>query len=350
MCGIISVIDRSGSSMDGGAIKKALAQMNERGNGEGAGYAVYGAYPDYKDYYALHVFYDNPAESKSAVEAILEQWGHIEHSEEIPTYEQSRLKRTQIPWRYFFRPDASLISGGISNEKDAVIRIINTVNTTVNGALIFSSGKDVGIFKASGWPEEVADFYRIEDYEGYIWLGHNRYPTNTGGWWGGAHPFNLLDCSVVHNGEITSYGTNVRYIESFGYKCTMLTDTEVVAYLLDLLGRKHELPVDLAVKALAPPFWDEIDGMDISKKELYTALRMAYGSALMNGPFAIVVANSDSIMGFTDRIKLRPMVAAEYGDRMYISSEEAPIRIMEPVLDSVWMPSAGEPVIGRLRR
>jgi len=350
MCGIISVIDRSGSSMDGGAIKKALAQMNERGNGEGAGYAVYGAYPDYKEYYALHVFYDNLEESKTAVEEILEKWGHIEHSEEIPTYEQSRLKKIQTPWRYFFRPDASLISGGISGEKDAVIRIINTVNTSVEGALIFSSGKNVGIFKASGWPEEVADFYRIEDYEGYIWLGHNRYPTNTGGWWGGAHPFNLLDCSVIHNGEITSYGTNARYIESFGYKCTMLTDTEVVAYLLDLLGRKHELPADLAVKALAPPFWDEIDRMDVSKKELYTALRMAYGSALMNGPFAIVVANTDSIMGFTDRIKLRPMVAAEYGDRMYISSEEAAIRTMEPVLDSVWMPAAGEPVIGRLKR
>jgi predicted glutamine amidotransferase len=104
-----------------------------------------------------------------------------------------------------------------------------------------------------GFWEEVADFYRIEEYQGYLWLGHNRYPTNTPGWWGGAHPFSLLGWSVVHNGEITSYGTNQRYIESYGYNCTMYTDTEVVAYLFDLLVRKHGLSEELAVRALAPP-------------------------------------------------------------------------------------------------
>ena len=46
-------------------------------------------------------------------------------------------------------------------------------------ALIFSSGKNLGVFEAAGWPEDVANFYRIEDYKGYLWLAHNRYPTNT---------------------------------------------------------------------------------------------------------------------------------------------------------------------------
>ncbi|MBN2733877.1 MAG: glutamine amidotransferase family protein [Methanomicrobiaceae archaeon] len=350
MCGIISVIDRSKNYMDGGAIKNALALMNERGSGEGAGYAVYGAYPDYKDYYALHVFYDNIVEPKEAVEELLEKWGKIEYAEEIPTYEQDRLRKQHIPWRYFFKPDIRLLAGTCSPEEDAIINIVNKVNTEIKGALIFSSGKDIGVFKASGWPEDVANFYRIEDYEGYIWMGHNRYPTNTSGWWGGAHPFNLLNWSVIHNGEITSYGTNRRYIESFGYKCTMKTDTEVVAYLADLLGRRHELPEELSVKALAPPFWDDIDRMSENERDLHTALRMAYGGALMNGPFAIVIAKPEGIVGFTDRIKLRPMIAAESGDRLYISSEEAAIRTMEQNLDRVWMPSAGEPVIGMVRR
>jgi glutamate synthase domain-containing protein 1 len=157
-----------------------------------------------------------------------------------------------------------------------------------------SSGKNLGVFKASGWPEEVADLYRIQDYKGYIWLAHNRYPTNTAGWWGGAHPFNLLDWSVVHNGEITSYGTNQRYIESYGYKCTMYTDTEVVAYLVDLLVRKHGLSETMAVRALAPPFWDEIDRMPTKKQELNRAIRLTYGPALMNGPFAICIANEQT--------------------------------------------------------
>ncbi len=182
------------------------------------------------------------------------------------------------------------------------------VNSEKNGALIFSSGKNLGVFKAAGWPEEVADFYRIQDYKGYLWLAHNRYPTNTAGWWGGAHPFNLLNWSVVHNGEITSYGTNRRYIESYGYKCTMYTDTEVVAYLVDLLVRKHGLSEKMAVRALAPPFWEEIDRMPAKEQELNRAIRLTYGSALMNGPFAICVANEHSLVGFTDRIKLRPLV------------------------------------------
>ena len=66
------------------------------------------------------------------------------------------------------------------------------------------------------------------------WTAHGRYPTNTPGWWGGAHPFALLDYSIVHNGEISSYDANRRYIEMFGYKCTLQTDTEVITYILGL--------------------------------------------------------------------------------------------------------------------
>ena len=349
MCGIIGVMDRGREEMDGTQIRRALAQMNERGSGEGAGYAVYGCYPEYRDCYALHVFFDNIHENKQAVDDLLGQWGRIVHEGQIPTYDQPNLRKIHAPWRYFFKPEKSLMSWSPSPEDDIVTHVVMRINTDHRGALVISSGKNMGVFKASGWPEEVADFYRIQDYRGYLWLGHNRYPTNTPGWWGGAHPFNLLGWSVVHNGEITSYGTNQRYIQSYGYHCTMFTDTEVVAYLIDLLVRKHRLPEEMAVRALAPPFWDEIDEMGERERKLNTALRLTYGPALMNGPFAIVVANPGMMMGFTDRIKLRPLVAGECGDRLYISSEEAAIRRMEPGVERTWMPKAGEPVIGRVK-
>jgi glutamate synthase domain-containing protein 1 len=348
MCGIIGVIDRGKTAMDGSHIKKALSMMDERGSGEGAGYAVYGVYPEFKDYYALHVFFDKIHEDKGHFEQTIESWGKIIHDEEIPTYEQPSLRKIHTPWRYFFKPDRRLMAWSSSPEEDIIRYLVMKVNTERKGALIFSSGKNVGVFKASGWPEDVANFYRIGEYEGYIWLGHNRYPTNTPGWWGGAHPFNLLDWSVVHNGEITSYGTNRRYIESYGYYCTMYTDTEVVAYLIDLLVRKHGLPEELAVRALAPPFWDEIDRMVPEERQLNTAIRLTYGSALMNGPFAIAVARHDMLLGITDRIKLRPLVAGEHGDRLFISSEEAAIRRMDPEVDTIYLPRAGEPVIGRV--
>jgi glutamate synthase domain-containing protein 1 len=72
--------------------------------------------------------------------------------------------------------------------EEIVTELVMRVNTSIDGALVFSSGRNLGVFKAAGWPEEVADFYRIEEYEGHCWLAHNRYPTNTPGWWGGAHP------------------------------------------------------------------------------------------------------------------------------------------------------------------
>ena len=333
--------------MNGANIRDALALMDERGNGEGAGYVAYGIYPEYRDEYALHVFFDDLTENKPRLDAELQKWGEIVHDEEIPTYE-SRVRKVHTPWRYFFRPDQQLARESSITPDEIVMNLVMRVNVEGKGILIFSSGKNLGVFKASGWPEDVADLYRIQDYNGYLWLAHNRYPTNTAGWWGGAHPFNLLGWSVVHNGEITSYGTNQRYIQSFGYQCTMFTDTEVVAYLIDLLVRKHGLSVKMAVRALAPPFWDEIDAMPEKERELNQAIRLTYQSALMNGPFAICLANAESLIGFTDRIKLRPLVTGEHGSRMYISSEEAAIRRIEPEITGVHMPKAGEPVIGRV--
>ena len=45
-----------------------------------------------------------------------------------------------------------------------------------SGAYVFSSGKNMGVFKAVGYPEDVGEFYRLEEYEGYCWTAHGRYP------------------------------------------------------------------------------------------------------------------------------------------------------------------------------
>ncbi|MCK9308430.1 MAG: glutamine amidotransferase family protein [Methanoculleus sp.] len=349
MCGIFGVMDKRRQLMDGSSIRQALSMMNERGSGEGAGYVAYGIYPDYRDCYALHVLLDNTCESKAVVDATLEQWGAIEHDEAIPTYNQPNLRTACTPWRYFFKPDASLaVPGSASPEKDIITNLVMQINAAPNGAEIISSGKNVGVFKASGWPEDVADYYRIQDYEGYIWLAHNRYATSSPEKWERPDPFNLHDWSVVENGKTTTYGTNRRYVESLGYQCSMSTDSEVIACLIDLLVRRHGLDINLAIRALAPPYWEDIDRMPEAEQKLNRALRFAYGSATMNGPFTVVAANPDMMVGFTDRGKLRPMVVGECADRLYIASEETAIRVMEPKVESITRPAAGEPVIGRV--
>jgi glutamate synthase domain-containing protein 1 len=204
----------------------------------------------------------------------------------------------------------------------------------------------MGVFKATGLPRHVAALFKISEYKAYMWTVHGRFPTNTQGWWGGAHPFNILDWSVVHNGEISSYGTNKRYLEMHGYKCKLQTDTEVVAYLFDLLVRKHGLTEEVACSIMAPPFWKHIDRSD--KKDYYEALRMTYAPAMLNGPFGIIVNNANTMIAFNDRIKLRPLIAAETDGVTYVASEEAAIREIEPNPEKVWAPRAGSPVIARL--
>jgi glutamate synthase domain-containing protein 1 len=231
---------------------------------------------------------------------------------------------------------------------DCVLDAVMRINTETGKAFVFSSGKDMGVFKGVGFPEDIADYFCLEDYSGYLWSCHGRFPTNTPGWWGGAHPFNILDWTVVHNGELSSYGINRRYLEMYGYKCTLQTDTEVLAYAVDLLMRKQKLPIEIVSQVLASPFWAEIDQMEPKKRLVLKTLRQTYGSLLMNGPFSIIVAHHGEMIGLTDRIKLRPMMAATKDSMLYLSSEEASIRLVSSVLDKVWSARGGEPVIGRI--
>jgi glutamate synthase domain-containing protein 1 len=224
------------------------------------------------------------------------------------------------------------------------------INTKIEDAFVFSSGKNMGVFKGVGYPEEIAEYFCLEQYEGYLWTAHGRFPTNTPGWWGGAHPFNILDWTVVHNGEISSYGINRRYLEQFGYNCTMQTDTEVVAYAVDLLMRRHGLPVEIAAKVLAPPLWSQIERCSPEEQRIFRTLRQVYGSLLLNGPFTVIIAHQGEMIGLTDRIRLRPLTVGVKGSVLYLSSEESAIRLVCPDLDRTWIPMGGEPIVGSLEK
>jgi glutamate synthase domain-containing protein 1 len=189
----------------------------------------------------------------------------------------------------------------------------------------------------------------LDEYEGYLFTAHGRYPTNTPGWWGGAHPFALLDYSVVHNGEISSYDANRRAIEMHGYKCTLLTDTEVITYIIDYLHRKKKLTLREIAIVMAAPFWKMIDKMPERERKTYEYLRNVFSSQLITGPFSIIVGFEGGMMALNDRLKLRSLVAAEKDDMLYVASEEAAIRRIEPNLDRIWAPGGGEPVIATLQ-
>lgn len=348
-CAISGIIDRSGAVFSGQIIADSIATMHDRSNGLGGGFAAYGIYPDFKEHYAFHMFYDNQ-QVKQETEDLLKANFVIAYEEKIPTRKTQNIKNAPLIHRYFVLPKLEVLNSYEMSEKDFIVKFIFNVNKNIDGAYIFSSGKNMGVFKAVGYPEDVAEFYKLETYNGYMWTAHGRFPTNTPGWWGGAHPFNLLDISVVHNGELSSYDTNRKYLEEFGYVCTLQTDTEVAAYIFDLLLRKHNLPVTLAAKVIASPLWNQVDRLSSKERELYYSLKTIYSKALLNGPFSIIVAYENGFIAINDRIKLRPLTAARHGDTIYVASEESAIRKVCKNPDEVWIPRGGEPVIAEIEQ
>jgi len=344
-CSIFGVMNTSGERFSGEGIIKAIANMHVRSNGLGGGFAVYGLYAQYVDQYALHVMYLSP-QGKRETEAFIRDKFDVVCAEEVPTQLIPQILNPPLVWRYFLNVGKHRLPG--QSEDDYVVDRVMEINTKLIDAFVFSSGKDMAVFKGVGYPEDIAAYFRLEQYQGYLWTAHGRFPTNTPGWWGGAHPFCILDWTVVHNGEISSYGINKRYLEQFGYNCTMQTDTEVIAYAVDLLVRKHNLPIPIVARILAPPFWFQIENYPSEQQKLYRALRQVYSSLLLNGPFTVIIAHHNEMIGLTDRIRLRPLTVGVKGDMLYLASEESAIRLICPDLDRTWIPIGGEPIVGRL--
>ena len=357
-CAVFGILNESGASFGGSAVIEGIAMMHDRSNGLGGGFAAYGIYPDYKNDRAFHVLYDD-INSKKQAEEIFKNYYKILYCEEIPTRQTPNISNAPLIYRYFLKlKEGSAADGFISvnpaknrfgsdfSEENFTADFVMKVNSDVAGTYIISSGKNMGIFKGVGFPEDIGDFFRLDEYKAYLWTSHGRFPTNSPGWWGGSHPFGLLGWSVVHNGEISSYGRNQRFVDSFGYKCSLAVDTEVITYLFDLLVRKNNIDIEIVSLILASPLWEQIERMPEYDRQLAKTLRILFGGALINGPFSIIVGHNDFMYALNDRVKLRPMVAARKDDFLYVSSEESAIRkvCMQP--DRVWHPEGGMPVIG----
>ncbi|MCY1151073.1 MAG: glutamine amidotransferase family protein [Sphaerochaetaceae bacterium] len=346
-CAISGIISKKGNRFSGQTAIDSIRLMHDRSNGLGGGFAGYGIYPEYKDYYAFHIFYMDTI-AKNECMSFLEEHFDLINLSKIPTRKIPSITDEPMIWRYFLSPLPTKLAESQLTEEEYVVRCTINVNAHIKGAFIVSSGKNMGVFKAQGYPEDVGEFYKLEEYSGYSWTAHGRYPTNTPGWWGGAHPFSLLNYSVVHNGEISSYDANRRYIEMFGYKCNLQTDTEVITYMIDFLNRKKNIDLKTVAHILAAPFWSTIERMDETKKLEYKYLRNNYESFLVTGPFSIIVSYQNGLMALNDRLKLRSLVVGEKDDMVYMASEEEAIRVIAPELDSIYYPKGGEPYIVEL--
>ncbi len=124
-----------------------------------------------------------------------------------------------------------------------------------------------------------------------------------------------------------------------------MTDTEVITYIVDFLVRKQGLSLTEMSNVIAAPFWSTISRKEPAERERLSYLRNAFASLLITGPFSILLGFEGGLLALNDRLKLRSMVVGEKGDMVYIASEEAAIRVIEPNVERIWSPRGGEPVI-----
>ena len=122
-CAIAAVIDRDGKRMSGKTIANAMKPMHNRSNGLGGGFAGYGIYPDFREFYALHLFFDS-RDTRKTCEAFLKEYFEIAHAEVIPTRKIPTITDEPIIWRYFVSPLRSMLRNLQLDEEEFVVRAV----------------------------------------------------------------------------------------------------------------------------------------------------------------------------------------------------------------------------------
>ena len=101
-CAISGFISRDGNRICGDKIVKSISYMHDRSNGLGGGFAGYGIYPEYKDQYAFHIFYDSN-EARVETERFLDKHFDVVNLSRIPTRKHPNITNEPLIWRYFVR-------------------------------------------------------------------------------------------------------------------------------------------------------------------------------------------------------------------------------------------------------
>jgi glutamate synthase domain-containing protein 1 len=219
---------------------------------------------------------------------------------------------------------------------------------------IFSYGRYVNVFKGVGYPHDVAEEYGLNThrYEADLWLAHTRQPTNSPGttpvW---SHPFSANEVAVVHNGDISSYGSNLQLLRLAGYLSFVGTDSEVIAFMLDYLLRVKGYSLRQALLILQNPYEYTVSTSNI-RDEVKLLMAEARGCQL-DGPFTVVAGYCDGrdvyLLALVDRAKFRPIIFGEDDRAYYVASEECQIRCVSPSA-TVWTPEPSGLFVASLSR
>ena len=368
-------------------------QMHNRGNGKGGGIAAVGLCADdlgvssevLENDYLLQLAVLDPAARDDVEKTGIHPFYRIDKSEQIPAVKDFREiagLETRPPdvWRYFVRVKEDVLAdfqqkNGLEKldkrkvEDEFVYQNSYRLNQKYYASLgekkafVLSHGRDMMVLKIVGYAEQVAQYYKLEDFKSHIWIAHQRYPTKGRVWHpGGAHPFIGMHEALVHNGDFANYHSVCEYLRQRNIYPQFLTDTEVSVLLFDLWNRVYGYPLEYIIEALAPTGEMDFDCLPPEKQKIYRAIQTSHIHGSPDGPWFFIIARHDpythryQLIGITDTSMLRPQVFAlqEGGDVQIglVCSEKQAIdatlhslseedRRFSPIADKYWNARGG---------
>ncbi len=321
-CGVFGILRLDGA--DAIAFPPALAGiecMRFRGSGLGAGFASVNLSAG--EHFTVKAFVDGPDTA-----------AYIR--DRLSLHASLRLTGEEHPGDGGGRP-TELWTGWVEGDHGELWKAIMAINLELSKGgfrgRIYSYGKHLTVYKGVGYPVEVARQQGLLESgaRADLWLAHTRQPTNSPGFlpiW--SHPFACFDWAIVHNGDISSFGSNMEFLMARGVKGFVGTDSEVIAYLLDHLTRVEGLGLEEAALLLCRPYEGGLRDLDAGLRDVVLAFR----GAALDGPFTVLAGYCDGrdvyMLALLDRSKFRPIVIGEDGGYVYVASEECAIRAVAP--------------------
>ena len=338
--------------VSGRHIFEPSVQMHNRGNGKGGGLAAVGLAPEElgvdrqtldTDFLLQVALLDESALPEMEARFIRPHF-KIDHEAFIETVDDYRdipgleMKPPQVK-RYFVRVKPEALErfqkerrleklAPDKAEEEFIYQNTYQLNLALYSSLgekrafVLSHGRNMMILKIVGYAEQVAQYYKLENFDAHIWIAHQRYPTKGRVWHpGGAHPFIGLDEALVHNGDFANYYSVTEYLRQRNVYPLFLTDTEVSVQVFDLLNRVYGYPLEYIIEALAPTAEMDFDHLSPEKQRIYRQIQATHIHGSPDGPWFFIIARTDTrnrqyqLIGITDTAMLRPQVfALQKGD------------------------------------
>jgi glutamate synthase domain-containing protein 1/glutamate synthase domain-containing protein 3 len=394
-CGVTGFI--ANIPVSGKHIIEPSVQMHNRGNGKGGGIAAVGLSAQelgvtqqvLDTHYLLQVALLEPAAGPEVEKEFITPYLDVVKAGRIPTLDDYReVEGLQIRppdvWRYFVRVKPDVLDRFIQenklgdlNPRRAEDEFIQQNSYRINErfyaslgekqAFVLSHGRNIMILKIVGYAEQVAQYYRLENFKAHGWIAHQRYPTKGRVWHpGGAHPFIGMDEALVHNGDFANYYSITEYLKHYNIRPQFLTDTEVSVQLFDLWNRNFGYPLEYIIEAMAPTTEHDFDRLPEAKQKIYRAIQQNHVYSSPDGPWFFIIARNDvykkqfQLIGITDTAMLRPQVFAVSNGEVQIglicSEKQAIDATLQslakedkrfcPVADSYWNARGGSATDG----